>query len=179
MTKKTVARRYAHALFNLLDPSSLETVKGVLQALADGLEESASLKHVLASPVFTFEEKKTVLTALSERTGAPPVMKDFLGQLLKKNRAGLLPEIAEAFQQLADSQQGKQQILVTSAKALNQEEQGKLRTELERILNREVDINFQTNPSLIAGIQVRVGSKVYNSTVKGRLSAMRAILAKG
>ncbi|MFB3071336.1 MAG: F0F1 ATP synthase subunit delta, partial [Nitrospirales bacterium] len=92
MTKNTVARRYAQALFHLLDQGSLEAAQTGLQALANAIQESTSLKHVLASPVFTLEEKSSVLTACSERAGGPPTMGRFCDQLLKKNRVGVLPE---------------------------------------------------------------------------------------
>ncbi len=179
MTKNTVARRYAQALFNLIDPADRIQVKDALQAMAVGMGESVSLKHALASPVFTFEEKDSVLTALGEKTNSPPIMKDFLGQLLKKNRVTFLPEIAEAFKKLSDQEQGKQTIWVKSAQALEESEKTRLRTELGEMIKKDVEIVFHTEPSLMSGLQVRVGSKVYDNTIKGRLTKMRALLAKG
>jgi len=179
MTKNTVARRYAKALFNLIEPSDRVEAKEALYAIALAMKESDSLKHVIASPVFTHEEKEGVLTSLSDKANAPGIMKDFLGQLLRKNRVTYLPEIAEAFQQLTDEQEGKHQIRIRSAQPLEEAEQGRLRGELGSMMKREVDIVFETEPSLIAGLQVKVGSKVYDNTIKGRLSKMRALLSKG
>ena len=153
--------------------------KDALHAMALAMNESDALRHVLASPVFTFEEKDAVLTTLSDKTNAPPIMKDFLGQLLKKNRVTFLPEIAEAFKNFADQEQGIQAIWVKSAQALEESEQTRLRTELREMMKKDVEIMFQTEPSLIAGLQVKVGSKVYDNTIKGRLTKMRALLSKG
>ena len=179
MTKNTVARRYAQALFRLLDKESLDSAQNGLQALASALHESTALKHVLASPVFTLEEKSSVLTACSERAGCPPAMGRFCEQLLKKNRVGVLPEIAEAFRDLMDKEKGKQQVSVISAKGLDDHGKQDLQTKLQDLLKRPVDIAFKEDPSLLAGLQIRIGSKVYDSTVKGQLQKMRAQLVKG
>jgi F-type H+-transporting ATPase subunit delta len=177
--KNTVARRYATALSNLLDSSDVEVARNGLQTFSRLLNESPSLKHVLASPVFTVDEKSSILNELSERTKSPPVMKDFLGQLLKKNRLALLPEIAEAFSVLADQRKGIQHVWVSSAQALSTGEQQQLQSTLATNLQREVNVTFQTDPTLIAGILVRIGSRVFDSTIRGRLMNMRSLLSKG
>ncbi len=179
MTKSTVARRYAQALFRLLDKESLGRAQSGLQALGHALQESTELKHVLASPVFTLEEKSSVLTACSERAGCPPAMGRFCEQLLKKNRVGLLPEIAEAFRDLMDREQGKQLVSITSAQQIDAPAREELRSKLQDLLNSPVDVTFHEAPALLAGIQIRIGSKVYDSTVKGQLEKMRVQLVKG
>ena len=179
MNKSTVARRYATALFNLLDPPSIEASRNNLLGFSDLLNQSSDFKHVLASPVFTLEEKKTVLNDLSDRMGSPAVMRDFLGQLLKKNRVGLLPEIAEAFNDLADQHKGVHHVWVSSAKDMSPSEQQQLQAQLGNRLHRDVKMTFQTDPSLVAGLKIRIGSRVYDNTVRGKLAGMRALLAKG
>lgn len=179
MTKNTVARRYAKALFQLLDKGSLESAQAGLEALASALEESTELKHVLASPVFSIEEKSSVLTACSERAGCPPTLGRFCEQLLKKNRVGVLPEIAKAFHDLMDKERGKQQVSITSAQSMDQTSREDLQGKLQGLLNSPVDVSFFEDPSLLSGIQIRIGSKVYDSTVKGQLQKMRAQLVKG
>ena len=106
-------------------------------------------------------------------------MKNFLRQLLKKNRLVLLPEIAEAFSELAYQQQGKQHIWVNSARALDSQEQQDLRTKLNTLTKQEVEFSFHTEPALIVGLQILIGSKVFDSTVRGQLIKMRALIAKG
>ena len=179
MTKHTVARRYAQALFCLLDQKSLESAQNGLQALANAFRKSPALKHVLVSPVFTVEEKALVLTSCSERAGCPPTMSRFCEQLLKKNRVGVLTEIAEAFRDLMDRKRGTQQISITSAHSLDPTARRELQSTLQELLTRPVDVAFHEVPSLVAGIQIRIGSKVYDSTIKGQLQKMRGQLVKG
>ncbi len=179
MNKSSVARRYASALFNLLDEQGVPLVCESLNVFSHSLKTSQSFKHAIASPVFTFEEKKSLLQDICDRTGSPAVLKQFCEQLLKKNRASLLPEIAEAFNNLADEKQGLQHVWIASANELSPSEQQQLQTDLSNKLKRSVKIKFDIDSSLIAGLQIRIGSQVFDNTVRGKLDNMRSRLAKG
>lgn len=179
MTKNAVARRYASALFNLLDTSTIAAGRAGLQALSKALQESVTLRNVLASPAFDLQEKSNVLATMSDRLRCPPIMKDFLDQLLKKNRADIIPEISEAFDELADQQEQIQKVSVTSAQKLDSAQQQRLAKDLGNYLKQKVQLTFETEPSLISGLQIRIGSKVFDSTVRGRLTRMGGLLVKG
>jgi F-type H+-transporting ATPase subunit delta len=176
--KTAVARRYAQALFELLDASTIESTRAALTGLGEAIKDSVSLRHVVASPTFGAEEKIAVLAELGTRLGCPPVGKTFLAQLVKKNRVGFLPEIAEAFAKLADASKGTQQITVSSAAALPQAEQDRISTRLSEMLKRQVDVTFHTDARHLAGVQIQLGSTVVDSTVRGRLQAMQSLLTK-
>jgi F-type H+-transporting ATPase subunit delta len=176
--KIAVARRYAQALFELLDQSNIEATRGALAGLAQAVEESSSLRHVIASPAFAAEEKIAVLTELAGRMGSPPAGKAFLGQLVRKNRVGFLPEIADAFAKLVDRSKGTQPVVVSSATGLSSAEQERIKTRLRETLKREVDVTFQTDTAHLAGLRIHIGSTVVDSTVRGRLNAMQALLTR-
>ena len=178
MTKTTVARRYAKALFELLDLSHIEATRGTLKGLAQALKESSSLHHVIASPAFGVDDKIGVLSDLAGRFDCPPVGKAFLGQLVKKNRVGFLPEIADAFSKLVDRSKGTQPVLVSSAVALSSSEQDRIKLRLRETLKREVEVTFQTDTTHLAGLQIHIGSIVVDSTVRGRLNAMQSLLTR-
>ena len=178
MIKTAVARRYARALFELVDQSNIEATRGTLNGLAHAVKESSSLRHVIASPAFGVEDKIAVLTDLAGRFACPPVGKAFLGQLVKKNRLGFLPEIADAFAKLVDQSKGTQQVTVSSAAALSSAEQDRIKTRLRETLKREVDVTFQTDAVHLAGLRIHIGSIVVDSTVRGRLNAMQALLTR-
>lgn len=178
MIKTTVARRYAQALFELLDHSTIEVTRGALTDLGQSMKESAHLRHVVASPAFGVEEKIAVLTALGEKLGCPPAGQAFLGQLVKKNRVGFLPEIADAFGKLVDQLKRTQPVTVSSATVLPPAEQDRIRTRLRDTLKRDVDVTFQTDASHLAGLQIHIGSKVVDSTVQGRLRDLQVLLTR-
>jgi len=176
--KTAVARRYAQALFELLDASTIESTRAALTGLGQAIKDSVALRHVVASPAFGAADKIAVLAELGTRLGCPPVGKTFLGQLVKKNRVGFLPEIAEAFGKLADASKGTQQITVSSAAAIPPAEQNRISTRLRDMLKRQVDITFHTDARHLAGVQIHLGSTVVDSTVRGRLQAMQSLLTK-
>ena len=132
MIKTAVARRYAQALFELLDQSNIEATRGTLNGLAHAMKDSSSLRHVVASPAFGVEDKIAVLTELAGRFACPPVVKAFLGQLVKKHRVRFLPDIADAFAKLVDRSKGTQQVTVSSAAALPAAEQDRIKTRTAR-----------------------------------------------
>jgi F-type H+-transporting ATPase subunit delta len=174
--KTAVARRYAQALFELLDQSTTEAARETLNGIGLAMKESDQLRHVVASPAFGVEEKIAVLTALGDRLGCPPAGKSFLGQLVKKNRVGFLPDIADAFGKLVDQAKGTQPVTVSSATVLSTEEQNRIKTRLRDTLKRDVDVTFQTDPSHLAGLQIQIGSTVVDSTVHGRLRDLQVVL---
>lgn len=178
MIKTTVARRYAQALFELLDPSAIEATRRALTGLGQAMEESAHLRHVVASPAFGVEDKVAVLTALGDKLGCPQAGKALLGQLVKKNRVGFLPEIADAFGTLVDQAKHIQPVTVSSATALPPAEQDRIKTRLRETLKREVDVTFQTDASHLAGLQIHIGSTVVDSTVRGRLRDLQVLLTR-
>jgi F-type H+-transporting ATPase subunit delta len=178
VTKSSVAHRYAKALFQLVDAKTIEPARTGLVGLAHAIGQSAALKHVLASPAFGAEEKLSVLTALTDKLHGPPVMKSFLAKLVHKNRTGFLPEIADSFAALADQSKGTRQIIVASAAALNAAEQDRVRGQLRDLLKHDVEVAFRTEPRLLGGLQIRIGSTLYDSSVRSRLSTMQTILTK-
>ncbi len=179
MNKSSVGRRYATALFNLLDDKSVDVVCDCLNTITQSLHTSLPFKQAIASPVFTFEEKKAILDDISDRTGAPPVLKLFFAQLLQKNRGNILPEISESFLDLVDEKKGLQHVCIISAKEMSSADQEQLQTDITTKLQQSVKLKFETNSSLIAGLQIRIGSHVFDNTVRGKLANMRTRLAKG
>lgn len=178
MIKTAIARRYAKALFDLLDQPSIEPARDALRALGQALEESTALRHVIASPAFAEKDKLAVLLELAERTGCPPVGRNLLDQLVKKNRVHFLPEIAQAFGKLVDDAKGREQVTVSSAAPLPAQEQDRIRLRLREALKRDVDVTFRAEADHLAGLHIRLGSTVVDSTIRGRLTAMQRLLTK-
>lgn len=178
MIKIAVARRYAQALFELLDVSTIEPTRAALTGLGQAIKDSVALRHVVASPVFGAEDKIAVLAELGSRLGCPPVGITFLEQLVRKNRVLFLPEIAEAFTKLADAAKGTQPVIVFSATAIPPHEQDQISNRLRTMLKRQVEVTFHTDARYIAGVQIRLGSTVVDSTILGRLQAIQSLLTK-
>lgn len=178
MIQSAVARRYAKALFETLDPAGIDPALRGLADLGDTVSASSHLMHVLASPAFSEQDKLAVLASLIGRLGAPRALNGLLAQLVRKNRIGLLPEIAAAFGRLADEAKGSRRVSVATAKPLSRAEQQAMTARLRELLRHDVLVSFETDPALLSGMQVRIGSTVVDSTVRSRLTAMQALLTK-
>lgn len=176
--KTAVARRYAKALLELLDASQIDGTRTGLTDLAAAVDADKSLKHVLASPGFSFDEKHAVLGTLSQRFGCPPVVNRFLAQLIKTNRIGSIAEIVQEFGALVDLKKGRKQVAVTSARPLQREEQEGLAQRLRDLLRQDVDLAFQTDAALVGGLRIRIDSTVFDSSVRTRLATMRSLVSK-
>jgi F-type H+-transporting ATPase subunit delta len=89
---------------------------------------------------------------------------------------GLLPEIQQAFEAKLDELQGVARADVISARELSERERKQLRTVLERLSGRRVEANYELDPRLIAGAVVRVGSTIYDGSVRTQLERLRVRL---
>jgi F-type H+-transporting ATPase subunit delta len=176
--KIAVARRYAKALFELLEPAHRETAKEGLSALGSALSDTSALKHLMVSPAFSASDKTAVLSELGRRCSLPEAAEGFLAQLVRKNRVGFLPEIAAEFAHLAEESRGAQSVSIMTAQSLSPAEQTALRAQLQELLRREVDPIFSSDPRIIAGLRIQIGSTVYDSTARSRLTALRVALTK-
>jgi F-type H+-transporting ATPase subunit delta len=176
--KSGVARRYAKALFDLLDQPGLEPARTALIGLGQAYRESAALRHTMASPVFSEQDKVAVLSEVAERLGCPSVGKSFLAQLIKNNRVPFLSDIAEAFSTLVDEAKTRQPVGVWSAAALSSADQEQIRATLRETLRREVEVEFHTDSQALGGLHIRIGSTVVDSTIRSRLRAIQTLLTK-
>jgi F-type H+-transporting ATPase subunit delta len=175
---RSVTRRYAKALLDLVDDASAEATRSAVESLSQLIAAVPALKHLLGSPAFTLDEKLAVLSSLTARLHSPPILNRFLSHLVTRNRITLLPEIAESFESLLDEAKGRRKVQITSAMQLSSEDQSHLRARLKSILRRDVDLDFASNPGLLAGVQIRIDSTVYDSTARSRLLGIQSLLTK-
>lgn len=175
---KSVTNRYARALADVvISQGSAEAVKSELFAFAQAVDESADLRNFLANPAVARPQKQAVIEKLMARMGGSKTLRNFLLVLVDNRRAALLREISEAFEAELCARLGVAKAEVTSAHDLNDEERTELVRTLERMTGKRVEASFSLDPELIAGAQVRIGSTVYDGSVREQLNRMRSRLA--
>ncbi|MBI3611363.1 MAG: ATP synthase F1 subunit delta [Nitrospirae bacterium] len=175
----TTARRYAKALFDLAQQENLPgPVRERLEQMDRMIRAQSELRDLCRNPVYSIDEKKRVLSSLADRIGSPPLLLRFLNLLILKNRLRHLAEIAEVFGRLMDEANGLEHIRLRVAKPLSSEQESSLRQRLTAILKREVDLTVEADVSLIGGMIVYAGSRVYDGSVKGQLQGLRRELVK-
>lgn len=166
--------RYAKALFELADEAkALDTVEGDVETLLTAFGESADLAHALKSPVFKGAEKAAVLTELSAKLKLHKLTTDFMVVTARNGRAEDLKNILRAFKVLAAKRRGTSSADVISADPLTATQIKELKTALKTALGRDVEIRTEVREDIIGGLIVKVGSRMFDSSLKSKLEGLR------
>jgi F-type H+-transporting ATPase subunit delta len=177
MMNTAIGQRYAKALFELAsEEGSLDSSRASLERLSEILAQHSELKNVWANPIFSREERRQVFSQVMKRVDAPPGLLRFVDLLVAKNRLAYLPEIIRAFRAMVDERLGRQTILVRTPHELKAEEKAHLQSRLEESLGRQVVLTIETDPALITGIVIQMGSRVIDGSVRGQLNKLRQTL---
>jgi F-type H+-transporting ATPase subunit delta len=181
MISHAVTTRYANALIDiLLGPNAgMQSADAVaqLRSFESALSGTAALRTVLASPVVAKARKRTIVRRISEALGLSRIITNFLLVLTDHGRAGALTETIHSFELLLDERLGFVHADVRSAFELTPAQQEALSRELTGLAGKQVRIKFVADPDLIGGVTARLGSKLYDGSVRGRLAKMRDTLA--
>lgn len=174
-----VGGRYGQALFELaLEAGALAAVEGDLKALKAAHGESADLRRLLRSPGFTSDDKAKGLDAVAAAGNAHPLTRKFLGLLARNRRASALPAVADALARLAAKHRGTVSAEVVSAAPLSDIQLANLTAALRQALGRDPEIATRVDPGLLGGLKVKVGSRLYDSSLKTRLNQMKFALKR-
>ena len=178
MIQTAIARRYAKALFELQEPADVGPTADALRLLAEAFTVSREFRALLLSPVFTREQKAAVVAQVAAQAACPPITGLFLAHVVRKNRVAQIREISEAFSKLADQVSNRKVVQVAAAKPLTDEQQAAIRTKLEQVTRSRIDLAVHVDPAVLGGLEIRIGSTVYDGTIRGQLARLRAALAK-
>jgi F-type H+-transporting ATPase subunit delta len=175
---KTLADRYAAALADVaMAENSADKIRGELADFLGLLHEAPQLGTLLGSPAVPRASKRAVAEALVKRLGASHTLRNFLCVVLDHRRTRLLPEIQKALDRQLDERLGVTRAEVTSARQLPQDDQGRLQAVLQQLTGHRVEAQYKLDPELIAGTVVRIGSTIYDGSVRTRLEKLRHQLA--
>jgi len=178
MANETIARRYASALADVvLKSGEADSVKTELAVWAQLFVGNADLQNVLGSPAIAHQGKERVLMQLLDKTKPSRTTSNFLRVLLQNHRLNDLPEISERFAAVLAERGGIVNAEVISARELPQDERTAFEKTLERLTGKDMQITFTVDPSLIGGAVTRIGSTVYDGSVKTKLENLRSQLA--
>jgi F-type H+-transporting ATPase subunit delta len=179
----TVAFRYATALADTLaspgagrptfDPEKVATE---LEQFSKLYTENHELRVVFSTPAVSIEKKKTILAKLAPGAGLDAIATNFLNVVIDHDRMELLGEIVEALQHILHERLGTAVAEVTTARPLGEDEQRQLAAALSAKTGKKIEMNFSLDPKLIGGVVARVGSVIYDGSVKGYLNRLRTEL---
>jgi F-type H+-transporting ATPase subunit delta len=174
MSVETVARRYATALADVvLKNGEVEIVKSELKTWEDLIKTNPDLQSAFANPSIAHLSKEKVLEGLLVKTRPSKTTANFLRILLKNGRLTELHEINEKFAAVLGERSGVVSAEVTSARPLSEAEKAEFQANLAKMTGKKVTLNFNINESIIGGVVTRVGSTVYDGSVKTQLETLK------
>ena len=162
-----VANRYARALVEVvieqkIDPATaVQQVKDMVAAVA----ESDNLRRVWESPAIGAKQKRAVLDAIAAQSGILRPIRNFFAILIDHGRIPMLAQIARQFETELNNQLGFAEAGITSSRPLSPEEKQGLESQVERMTGKKIRARYETNPELLGGAVVRVGSTIYDGSV--------------
>ncbi len=177
-TLRSTARRYAEAALSIAErDGSLDDWVNALETAAARLDH-AQVMRVLGDPAVAYEDRRRVAEAILGEavTGGP---RNLVLLLVRRNRIELLPRVAAELRRLWEQRQGIVHAVVTSAAPLSDAETEAVRARLAALTGDQVEVELQVDPSLLGGVLVRMGDRLIDGSVRGRLERLRARLTSG
>lgn len=155
----------------------LDAAYDELQGVADIYRQQEEMRTLLEHPLIVPSEKKALLAqvfpALSEET------RNLLNLLVDRRRVPVLLEIVEGFTERYNQLRGKLMAEVTTAVAIDQGLEDQIRQGLSRMYNQEVSMTVKVDPEVLGGVRVRIGDRIIDDTLRGRIEALKRHLDGG
>ncbi len=169
-----IAGRYATAVFELAkDAKGLTVLEGDVDALGAALEESADLRGLIASPVYSRDEQAKAVAALAAKMKLSPTLANTLGLMTSNRRLFVLPQLLAALRDMIAEEKGEVTAEVTAAAALTKVQADKLAASLKKTVGKTVKLNTTVDESLIGGLIVKVGSKMIDTSIRSKLASLQ------
>ena len=175
---KLVSERYAQALLELVsDNLSKEDILKELLDITESVKGYGDLNKVMTSPVISDDEKKNVISKLFENT-TNKVILNFLKLLVDKNRFSMLESITKEYKNEINRLNNLLSINVTSAIDLTEDEKSAIKDKLSNILNKNIELEWATNPDIIAGLVFEVGDNIIDNSLRHKLQDLSRNIMK-
>ena len=169
-----VSGRYATALFELArEEKSVDAVKADLDRFEAMLNESADLKRLVRSPVFSAEVQARALSAVLEKAEITGTSAKFLKVLTANRRLFAVTDVMRAYRALVAKFKGEVTADVTVAEQLSDKNLDALKTALKSVTGKDVALNVNVDPSIIGGLVVKLGSRMVDSSLRTKLNSIK------
>ena len=176
MTLSSVATRYANALADVVtasgSPVRPRDAVAELRAFAAAFEASTELQNALATPSVPAGRKRAVVGRIAEILKLSRISRNFLYVLIDHRRIAALPGIIDSFELIVDERLGFARAEVSATREMSAPQRAALTSELERLTGRRIRMRFTVDERLIGGVVARIGSTVYDGSVRGQLASL-------
>lgn len=178
MNKNQIAKKYSRAIINSTDISGIPAIIDEFRAFSDLIEANRQLRLLFAGRIFSENEKEKAFNALAPLLKFNPNTEKFLRLIIVRGQLSALKEIITASINIYNERQKKATAVVVSPVDLDSKYVQRLKNALKRMTDRDITIEKEIDKSLLGGFIVRVGSTIFDSSVKGQLRLLRAELMR-
>jgi F-type H+-transporting ATPase subunit delta len=169
-----IASRYAAAMFELSrDQGEMSQLEADVDTLDAALKDSADLRTLISSPLYSREELARAVDAVGAATGLSQSFRNLLGLMAQNRRLFVLPQLLARLRAMIAEAKGQVTAEVTSAKALTKTQSERLAKALSASAGKDVKIVATVDESLIGGLVVKIGSKMIDSSIRSKLMALQ------
>ena len=170
--------QYANALADIAQAQGItEQMLKQIEAFGELYRGSADLRNFLASPAVPRAAKHGAVEKLTGLLKSSRILRNFLFVVIDHRRTEALPEVIVAFRDAVQQRRGVAEAEISSAVELSAPQKAALAAHLERLAGRKVEASYSLNPALLGGAVVRIGSTIYDGSLRSRLNGLRARLA--
>jgi len=170
--------RYAQAFADVVADAKLDAA-AIDRQLADFLatwKASAELRTFFVNPAVPAVQKVSILDQLNAKLGMQKELRNLIAVLIQNDRVGHVAEVAAAYRSILQQQMGIRPAEIVTARELSADERNALAAEVGKLAGAEIDASFKLDTSILGGTVVRIGSTVYDGSVKGRLDRLKESL---
>lgn len=180
MISNVIARRYAKALIATLEKSrDYDHLQKELVKIYDYLTANPEVAAFLDNPTVSLEGKRKVLLSVQDELSVPALVSRFIHLLLEKDRLRYLDAVLRYFEEIANQKQNRLKVAVKGASALSSKQTDRIKNRFRQLTGKEIILNVEVDPEILGGLIVKIGSTIYNGSIKGQLERLKYELSRG
>jgi len=175
----SVASTYARAFADVVFSAHLDASRAIagLRQIVALFDESVELRRVWENPAVPADQKRKLLDAIVERDGIEKPVRNLIAVLIDHRRLPFLSRIVEQLEKELDARMGFAEAQISSARELGDDEKRTLEAQIAKTTGKKVRASYGLDPSLLGGAVVRVGSTIYDGSVKGQLEKIKEAIS--
>ncbi|MGA8200803.1 MAG: ATP synthase F1 subunit delta [Candidatus Sulfotelmatobacter sp.] len=174
-----MASTYARAFADVILKAHLDVERAVaeLRSVATLLNESSDLRQVWENPAIPVEQKRRVLDVIAQRDGISKQVRNLVAILIDHRRTHFLNAVIRQLEKELDARMGFAEAEITSTRELDETEKREFEQQVAKVTGKKIRAHYSRDASLLGGAVVRVGSTVYDGSVKGQLERMKEAIS--
>ena len=175
----SVASTYARAFADVVFDAKLDAVRAIsgLQQIATLFSDSIELRRVWENPAVPADQKRKLLDVIVRRDGIDRPVRNLVAVLIDHRRLPYLPRIVDQLEKELDFRLGFTEAQISSARELGDAEKRTLEAQIAKTTGKKVRASYGLDPSLLGGAVVRIGSTIYDGSVKGQLERIKEAIS--